>query len=206
MCGRISLITDLRVLSDRFGFEMPDFTWYERYNLAPTQSAVTVVSDGGTPRAVLKKFGLVPFYAKETGKGIINARLETAAEKPSFKRAFAERHCLVLADGFFEWQATPSGKQPWRATLKGGEPFAFAGIWEDNGFAILTTQANALMGTLHDRMPVILRPDQEAAWLDAGGPLPELGPFPPNRMELYRVSPVVNSWRVDDPSCIERVS
>ena len=142
-------------------------------------------------------------------------RLETAATRPSFREAWRQRRCLVLADGFYEWQRTARGKAPMRITLKSNEPFAFAGLWEEwrgsgdsalRTFTILTTTPNDLMAPIHKRMPVILRPEQEASWLDTDSDRDwqrALGPYPADLMTAYPVSSRVNSPRYDDPSLIE---
>jgi putative SOS response-associated peptidase YedK len=169
------------------------------------------------------RWGFIPFWAKEAGIGakLINARAEGIAEKPAFRAAFRARRCLVPADGFYEWQKTPRGKRPYRAGLKGGTPeamalFAFAGLWERwekaadgvpvESCAIVTTDANALLRPIHDRMPVILDPADHVAWLDpetpAEGALALLRPYPVEAMIAYPVSSRVNNVRCDDPACI----
>jgi putative SOS response-associated peptidase YedK len=147
---------------------------------------------------------------------MINARAEGIAGKPAFRTALKWRRCLVPADGFYEWQASAGRKVPWHITLKDGQPFAFAGLWERWGkapggswvesCAIVTTSANQLLRPLHDRMPVILAPDDHAAWLgeDRVRDITELlRPYPSEAMRAYRVSTVVNSVRNDRPKCIE---
>jgi putative SOS response-associated peptidase YedK len=138
---------------------------------------------------------------------LINARGETAARLPVFRDSFLLRRCLVPADGFYEWRTEDGKKQPFRIGLKGGAPFAFAGIWQDEGFTIVTTNANAKLAPIHERMPVILDPADYATWLDtseanAQAALKLLRPFPPEGMAFYRVGPHVNSARNDDPQCI----
>ena len=150
---------------------------------------------------------------------MINAKAETVSEKPSFRKPFKEKRCLVLADGFYEWKKPDKKtKIPFRFVLKNREPFAFAGLWDSwkdpNGeelltFTIITTSANELMSPIHDRMPVILNSNDEAKWLD-----PEfkdtdklkflLQPFPSELMTAYEVSSIVNSAKNDSPKCIER--
>ena len=149
---------------------------------------------------------------------MINARAETVPEKPSFRRAFRSRRCLILADGFYEWRKTYSGKQPYYMRMKDGSPFAFAGLWESwkNGreirsCAIITTEANELVGEVHNRMPVILHPEDYELWLDPDfgekEPLADLlRPYPANEMEAYPVSRRVNSPSNDDPDCVRPVS
>lgn len=166
-------------------------------------------------------FGFIPHWSKEkkTGYCMINARAETIAEKPSFKQSFRTKRCLIPADGFYEWQHTENSKLPYRFTLKNDELFAFAGIWdtwidadnsETHSLAIITTFGNVLTLQLHDRMPVILHPKDESAWLDPSITEPKilqpfLVPYPAEEMEMYRVSPIVNSWRNDSPDCLRRI-
>lgn len=216
MCGRYMITTDAEQLALRFGAEAPAAGVAARYNAAPTQK-LPVIVNAEPLRIQLNSWGLVPAWARDktSGTGLINARLETAAERPSFRDAWRQRRCLVLADGFYEWQRTARGKVPMRITLKSNEPFAFAGLWEEwrganepalRTFTILTTTPNDLMAPIHKRMPVILRPEQEAAWLDTEADRDwqrELEPFPADLMAAYPVSSRVNSPRYDDPSLIE---
>ncbi|MDP2620581.1 MAG: SOS response-associated peptidase, partial [Hyphomicrobiales bacterium] len=162
-------------------------------------------------------------WAKDPGIGsrMINARAETVAEKPSFRNALAKRRCLIVADGFFEWQKQPKGpKQPYYITAKDDEPFAFAGLWERwaatgkepvQSCTIVTTEANAALKPIHDRMPVMLSPDRFEAWLDVDGWPSEravelLKPFPAVRMVMVAVSTRVNSVKNDVPVCIALLS
>ena len=147
---------------------------------------------------------------------MINARSETVPEKPSFRRAFRERRCLILADGFYEWKRTDDGKQPYYIRMEGGRPFAFAGLWESwrggreeiRSCTILTTEANDRVSNIHHRMPVILAPEDHGLWLDpdvweADPLLPLLAPYPDDVMEAYPVSRFVNRPANDDPRCVE---
>ena len=131
MCGRFTLTSDLRALELRFNFRGADLDYTPRYNVAPTQEALTVVRDGEN-RAEYMRWGLVPFWAKDAaiGSRMINARAEGIAEKPAFRNAFKKRRCLILADGFYEWRKEGKTKTPMRIVLKSREPFAFAGLWE----------------------------------------------------------------------------
>ena len=236
MCGRYTITADGQQLALRFGAEAPAAGVAARYNAAPTQKLPVIAN--AEPNAIqLLTWGLVPAWARDKtgGTGLINARLETAATRPSFREAWRRRRCLVLADGFYEWQRTARGKVPLRITLKSDDPFAFAGLWEEwhgfgddsrsaqsaenrwrksgasgeaalRTFTILTTVPNDLMAPIHTRMPVILRPEQEAAWLDTEADRDwqrVLEPFPADLMAAYPVSSRVNSPRHDDPSLIE---
>lgn len=165
------------------------------------------------------RWGLIPSWADDPaiGNRLINARSETAAEKPSFRSAIKQRRCLVPVDGFYEWQATgKKTKQPHLIRLKDGQPFALAGLWERwtapdgelvESFTILTTDANAMMQPIHDRMPVILSREDYDRWLDAGTPLEEikglLRQFPADQMENFPVSTVVNNPRNEVPECVQ---
>ena len=129
MCGRYSLIADIGELQERFGFDGSELTLTPRYNIAPTQMALTV-TNGNRRRASHMRWGLIPSWAKSASVGnrMINARAETVAERPSFRTAFQRRRCLVLADGFYEWQREGSSRRPMRIVMASGEPFAFAGL------------------------------------------------------------------------------
>ena len=166
MCGRYSLIADLGELAQRFEFDGDWLTFESAYNVAPTQDVLTFVS-GATRRGGFMRWGLIPWWAKSASIGSrrINARAETVAEKPAFQDALRRRRCLVLVDGFYEWQRTGVAKRPMRVVVRSGEPFAFAGIWsvwrDPNGnripsCTIITTAANDLITPIHDRIPVIL--------------------------------------------------
>lgn len=222
MCGRFAFATPIAVFADAF----PDFTVPEdfgpRYNIAPTQP-IPVVPNDGTKTVQLFHWGLVPHWAKDPaiGNRMINARAETLAEKPSFKRAFAERRCLILVDGFYEWRkdAGARTKTPIHIKLKTGKPFAFAGLWETwhdaNGdplrsCTIVTTTPNELIGRFHHRMPVILPLEAYDAWLDPEPADPEalkplLIPYPTGEMVAYPVSTGVNRAANDSPDCIVQV-
>ena len=185
MCGRYSLIADIGELQERFDFDGTDLTLTPRYNIAPTQMALTVTSDSGR-RGGYMRWGLIPSWAKSAsvGRRMINARAETVAERPSFRTALQRRRCLVLADGFYEWQRKGSSKSPMRIVMASGEPFAFAGLWDAwrdpkgeivRSCAIITTAANELLSPIHDRMPVILPRELESTELSTLGCGPDIG-------------------------------
>ena len=217
MCGRYSLIADIGELQERFGFDGSELTHAPRYNVAPTQMALTV-TNGSERRGSYMRWGLIPSWAKSASAGnrMINARAETLAERHSFRIAFQRRRCLVLADGFCDWQRKGSGKRPMRIAMASGEPFAFAGLWDAwrdpkgevvRSCAIITTSANESLSPIHDRMPVILPRDLEPLWLDhdiqdyaslAG----ILTPYTTNEMALYEASSLVNSPANDGPELI----
>ena len=217
MCGRYSLISDLQDLARQFEFDGTDFEHSPRYNVAPTQSVLTV-TNRGERRAECMRWGLIPSWAKDPsiGNRMINARGETVAQKPSFRNALQRRRCLVLADGFYEWQKVGKGKRPVRILLKSGEPFAFAGLWETwrnpqdetvRSCTIVTTQANELLRPIHERMPVILPRELEEFWLDGdvtdSAALTDiLVPYPDDAMDYYEVSPLVNKATNDGPDLV----
>ncbi len=221
MCGRFSLTEQIETLSLRFKFAVSDISYKPRYNIAPSQQAVVVVQE---ETRVLKsmRWGLIPAWAKDKKLGykMINARAETISTKPSYKRLFLSRRCLVLADGYYEWQANNSKqpKIPFRITIKSKEPFAFAGIYdiwnhaqeEVYSFSIVTTQANHKLRDIHNRMPVVLQEEQESQWLapdvsDISSLEKILQSTDTNLFEAYRVSTVVNSPKNDTPACVEPV-
>jgi putative SOS response-associated peptidase YedK len=219
MCGRYTLATpspaDVRA---RFPVgESVDIR--RRYNVAPGDDVLAVTTDKeGAPRGELLRWGLVPSWAKspETGLKMINARVETVAERAAFKRAFERYRCLIIADGFYEWQRNAGApKQPFHITRADGSLFAFAGLWSiwhrDDGTklrscTILTTAPNSAVATLHDRMPVILDPDAERPWLDSTTPRAELteilGGLSSSQTALRAVGSAVNDARYDGPECL----
>jgi putative SOS response-associated peptidase YedK len=219
MCGRYSLATpDPGALRARFPVgEAVEVR--RRFNVAPGDDVLTVTTDReGAPRGELLRWGLVPSWAKspDTGLKMINARLETVAERPAFRRAFERFRCLILADGFYEWRPTPGApKQPFHITRTDGRPFSFAGLWSiwhapDGGklrtCTILTRAANPAISPLHDRMPVILAPDDESGWLDITTPpqrLTELlSGLAAAETALTQVGFAVNDARYDGPECL----
>jgi putative SOS response-associated peptidase YedK len=216
MCGRYTITTPTEQLAERFEAAPPAEAPAPRYNAAPTQG-LPVLLNKEPGQIQLLRWGLIPFWSKDAsiGSRMINVRSETAAEKPSFREALRKRRCLVLADGFYEWQDTPEGKQPFRFILASGEPFAFAGIWENwkdpegnlvRTFAILTVDPNALVAPVHNRMPAMLLPEHERLWLDARAedePWQQaLRPYPSDLMRSYPVSKLVNSPSNDSEALI----
>jgi putative SOS response-associated peptidase YedK len=225
MCGRFSLTVDPGELQEAFSLEVPPPAELgRRYNIAPTQP-VAVIPNESPRRIELFRWGLVPAWAKDPqiGNSLINARSETAAEKPAFRAAFKRRRCLILSDGFYEWQREGAGpkarKTPMYIQMKDGRPFALAGLWEawqapdaaaETGLktcTILTTTPNALMAPIHDRMPVILPPTAYAAWLTPGELPPAqvqalLQPFDPGLMTARAISTRVNNPRFDGPEIL----
>jgi putative SOS response-associated peptidase YedK len=201
MCGRYALTTPASELATRFGLdEIVDVA--PRYNISPGTEIPTIRHSPEGKRVMhLLRWGLVPHWAKDPGVGakLSNARGETVAEKPSFREAFKRRRCLVPADGFYEWKNEGRQKQPYFFSLKTGEPFGLGGVWESwraqNGdvlrtCCLITTGPNEIMLPVHDRMPVIVSPDDYAAWLtgEANDALDLVRPYPPDEMQAWAVS------------------
>lgn len=218
MCGRFTRTENMQHLAKLLGLPIPP-PLTSRYNIAPSQLVACVRTNSETTERewVELQWGLVPSWAKETNMGhkLINARGETVAEKPSFRKAFTHRRCLVLADGFYEWKREGTTKQPYYIRMKDHRPFAFAGLWERwekeaptiESCSLITIGPNAVMEPIHHRMPVILATTQYAEWLDVSLHEPErlnrlLRPFPPEEMEAYPVSLMVNNPRNDHPECV----
>lgn len=220
MCGRFTLKTPTKQIADLFDLAEPP-PLVPRFNIAPTQSIATIRLDNAHNQRefLMMRWGLIPAWAPDAkiGNRLLNARSETVAEKPSFRSAFKHRRCLVLADGFYEWQKNPEGKQPFYIRMRDDHPFAFAGLWERwigpdsnaiESCALLTTTANEVMSPIHERMPVILLPEANPAWLDTETSdskelLPFLVPYPQNDLVAYPVGKMVNSSRNEDPRCVE---
>jgi len=223
MCGRFTLTIDPVELQEAFywvDFGNADLS--PRYNIAPGQG-IPVVPNDGKNKLDFFTWGLVPHWAKDPkiGYRMINARSETLTEKPSFRNPYKQRRCIILADGFYEWQKQPDQKSkiPTYIRLKDGKPFALAGLWENwyspDGSQILsttiiTTKPNDLLENIHNRMPVILERDSYNTWLQPGevnseilNPL--LKPYPSDLMESIPVSRFVNSPANDSPECIRPV-
>jgi putative SOS response-associated peptidase YedK len=220
VCGRYSLATpDPSRLRERFAIgESVDVR--RRFNVAPGDDVLAVTTDReGSPRGDVLRWGLVPYWAddpKTLGLKLINARSETMAGKPAFRDAFARRRCLILADGFYEWEKRPDGTtQPWWVTRPGGEPFAFAGLWATwraqpdveplRTCAIVTTWTSRALAHIHDRMPVMLDAGAEDAWLDGATAPAALAEMcvPLERTATRAVGTAVNDARYDGPECLE---
>jgi putative SOS response-associated peptidase YedK len=223
MCGRFTLTATPEALNQLFPSLFDGVDIVPQYNVAPSQQVLVVRLRPGSdePEAVRLRWGLVPSWADDLkiGYRLINARVETVRDKPAFRSAYKYRHCLVLADGFYEWQKRPHDKQPYHLRLRSGRPFAFAGLWECwrhesqtvESCTILTTQANDLTREVHDRMPVILGPEHYQHWLDAtvsgtNGASAYLGPYPAGEMEAVAVGTRVNSPKNNDAACLVPVA
>jgi putative SOS response-associated peptidase YedK len=222
MCGRYDNLIAREAYRALFAAErLPASNFPPRYNIAPTYQIPIVRVDprDGTRELAMVRWGLIPFWMKEKPKAPhINARAETVHQLPLFREAFARRRCLIPATGFYEWQKRADGKQPYRFVRKDFEPFAFAGIWEYtklDGEAILSAaiivgEPNPLASAVHDRMPVILMPQDYDAWLDKETPIEAaramLKPYNAELMKAYAVSRAVNSVKNDTEACIEPVA
>ena len=215
MCGRFTLKRSDRIKVGGLNhFDLDDFI--PRYNIAPSQDILTVVERAAAREARLLQWGLIPSWSKEA-KGIINARVETIEDKPSFKESFERRRCLILADGFYEWERNGKISQPYYFQMKDGAPFAFAGIWdrwrsEDRSItscAIITTTANELLAEIHTRMPVILRPESYDLWLNENSRAADLKdllvPFPATEMTSHPVGYDVNDVKNDGEGLLSEV-
>lgn len=205
MCSRYSASADPKAIAARFGVT-PAPGQRSRWNLAPTQDAPVVIA-APAARMTLMRWGLLPAWAKGAqAKPQFNARAESLADKPFFRDAFRWRRALVPADGWFEWPKK-GDKAPRLFRLKDGAPFAFAGLWEPGGFALVTTAPNPLVARFHDRMPLVLPRDAESAWLDPKTP-PErlkelLLPYPSGLLDVRRLSDRVGRVDLDEPSLLD---
>jgi len=223
MCGRYRLSRRKQILEEHFDCVSGVEDWNPRYNIAPTQPVPVIRQNPKEPIRELSLFrwGLVPRWAKDpsVAAGMINARSETASTKPAFSDALKCRRCLVLADGFYEWQKIGKVKQAYCFEISDGELFAFAGIWDRwkdasgkplETCSILTTTANAVTSSVHDRMPVILNRDSYDFWLDPGmnnvaAVADLLRPYDAQLMRCYPVSSRINSAVNDDEESSRRV-
>lgn len=219
MCGRY-VLSELKNLAKRFNVEEVNFELTPRFNVAPGQD-MPVVLHKAINQAQLMRWGLIPSWAKDANIGyrMINARAETVLEKPSFREPIRSQRCIVPSSGFYEWQKSTTGKVPYFFHLKDSPLFAFAGLydqWKDPtgrevlSYTIITTEANDAVRPIHERMPVILTPDEEQAWIDTEtyqmkDVVRFLRPYPAEKMEAYPVSKDVNSARLDAPELIRRL-
>ncbi|MBW6521846.1 MAG: SOS response-associated peptidase [Desulfoarculaceae bacterium] len=221
MCGRFVLTSTTEHIRQSFGVDdVPSIA--PRYNIAPTQDVLVIRQNGGGSRyAGMLRWGLIPHWAKDPaiGNKMINARSETAHEKPSFRNSIHYHRCLIPASGFIEWSQQNGSKQPWYIHRKDGELLAFAGIWDSwqgaegtiDSCSILTTSANNLVAKIHDRMPVVLSVSEYDQWLDRqiteAKQLEALyAPFPADLLEAIPISTKINNPRFDSRDCLEPLS
>lgn len=221
MCGRFTRSQTIDEIAEAFFADIVEADLGPSYNIAPTQPVLTLAGNS-IKRLAAMRWGLIPSWAKDDSMAsrLINARAETLTEKPSFRDSFKKRRCLIIADGFYEWKKTGQEKIPYYIRLKSKAPFAFAGLfdhWEApegkmlTTCTIITTQANELMSSLHERMPVILPREQYELWLDQSvknqnALLDMLSPYPADLLEAYPVSRLVNSPRNNSPDCVKSAS
>ncbi len=222
MCGRYRLSRRKQILAEHFDALSGEDDWSPHYNIAPTQPVPAIRQNPKQPQRDLSlmRWGLIPSWSKEIpGAPLINARSETAATAPSFRDSFKSRRCLLPADGFYEWRKSSGARQPFCFEVNNGELFAFAGLWDRwkdpagqwiRSCSILTTTPNAVAAAVHDRMPVILDPDDYDLWLDPGMTNVEaiaemLKPYDARQMRCYPVSTRINQVQNDDPECSEPI-
>jgi len=220
MCGRYTIVISIEELMLRYSSDYPINPYLTpRYNVAPMQNVIAVVHDGKQNRLGELRWGLVPSWASDDrlGSKMINARAETILEKASFKKLIERKRAIVPADGFYEWKQVGSKKQPMRITMQDGSVFSMAALYDTwmspdgrkiSTCTIITTKPNELMRDIHDRMPVILRPEDEAYWLDrSNNDTASLSslllPYAAEAMRAYPVSPIVGNVKNDTPECIK---
>lgn len=224
MCGRFTLFAEFDDILNRFAIEaaIEEELYNPNFNVAPSHSVLSVINDGSKNRLGFLKWGLIPPWAKDEkiGYKMINARAETLTEKPSFRNAFQKKRCIIIADSFYEWKRkNDNTKTPMRIKLKSNDLFGMAGLWERwispegkplYSCTVITTNPNKLVEDIHDRMPVILKPEDEKIWLDPTnndmkGLQHLLKPLPEELMEAYEVSGMVNSPKNNSPKLIEQI-
>lgn len=221
MCGRYTLLADELKIRHAFGIPHAIESYDPSYNIAPGQNVLAIIHDGQERRAGYLKWGLVPSWAKEEkiGYKMINARSETAHEKPSFKKLMARKRCLVIADSFYEWRKIDKLKQPERIEVFNERPFAFAGLWDqwkhgDKSLftcTILTKESDAFMKPIHHRMPIILPQDKEDEWINPGlkdsfAAFQFIESVETERLTSYKVGDYVNKASNNDVLCIKSLS
>jgi len=208
MCGRFSLTQRLDVLERIFKAKARARSEQKaRYNIAPTQPVLAICQDD--PGSIVElDWGITIYPHDEPPRTLVNAKAETLQQRPAYSQAFTGRRCLVLADGFFEWESRAGRRYPHYYRLRSGEPFAFAGVYDQEGegrhCVIVTTDANAIVAPVHDRMPVIL--ENAGEWLsetDSDKLQAMLRPLPSSELESCTVNPIVNTPEIDAPECIE---
>ena len=217
MCGRFAMTESEEKVMNDFQIQHSEVLLEPRYNISPSQGITVIVQQDGIRKLETRQWGLIPFWAKAP-KPMINARAETASEKPAFKHAFRKRRCLIPASGFFEWAKEDGKKQPYFICLQDKSPMAFAGLCEEwytpdgkivKTCAILTVEANSFLQFIHHRMPVILTPTKGMNWLDLNETEVSsqniLMPYDSENMEARRVTRRVNVPSFDNPECIEKL-
>ncbi len=233
MCGRYTFTQEIEELEKLVRFICKVIEFKPRFNIAPRSMVPVLVSENGQTVLKSMRWGLIPPWAPDQSIGdkLTNARSETITEKQSYRRPFEKQRCLIPADGFYEWQATPTGKQPFWFTRKDHGFFCMAGLWEKwhrphvegelglddtepnrdqivESFTVITTSPNPMVAKVHDRMPVILSPEHYQWWLEPKRFDPEflkslLRPYPAEEMECRSVSKRMNTAKIDGPECLE---
>jgi putative SOS response-associated peptidase YedK len=219
MCGRFEIHSPIEIIAEIFGIADWDIEYQPRYNIAPSQDILIVINNNGNRKLIKSRWGFVPSWSRDLNIGyrMINARAETVASSKTFKSAFEKQRCLVVADGFYEWRKEGTTKKPFYIRLKSHKPFGFAGLYHalmsPDGepltmSTIMTIGANELVMPIHDRMPVITPADKYDIWLDPkvqdSSALPGLlNHYPSGEMEIFPVTPKMNSFKYDSPESIE---
>lgn len=219
MCGRFDIHSAIEIIAKIFQIDSITYIIQPNYNVAPTQDIAIVINDGKQNRLISSHWGFIPSWAKEkkTAYSMINARAETIDTNRSYKDAFLSQRCIVVADGFYEWLKQDKVKIPYYIHLKSGNPMGFAGLFnnwvspegeEICSCTIITSDSDELVKPLHDRMPVILHPSDFGLWVNPDEHnkevlLPLLKPFPSEKLEAYRVTPRVNSFKYNQPDNIQ---
>lgn len=224
MCGRFTLTATIDQILDRFDIQafLDEENYLPSFNIAPSQLVLAIINDGTSNRMGFLKWGLIPPWAKDMSIGhkMINARAETLTEKPSFQKPFQKKRCLIIADSFYEWKRNDDKtKTPMRIKLKDDNLFAMAGLWDKwkspegqsvFSCSVITTAPNELMKDIHERMPVILKPEDEHKWLDPSITDTNflnqfLVSFNKDQMEAYEVSSLVNSPKNNSIDLIQKI-
>ncbi len=218
MCGRFSIIDDIDKICQRFSCRAVKLDFKPRFNVAPTQEVPVIISKQGCNELIIMRWGLIPSWAKDSkiGSRLINARMETISEKPSFRSSFRHRRCIIPSNGYYEWQKNGKEKLPYRIVMDTEEMFGFAGLWdrwldeagrELLSFTIITAEAIPAVNNIHNRMPFVLRKEEEQSWLDGGHGQDFMNILKPaENLMSYRVAAIVNSPANDVPACIEKIS
>lgn len=220
MCGRFTITFTVQDVEREFEIDEVMADWNPNYNVAPTQQIPIIMNEEGKHIVDICRWGFIPHWAKDEkiGYSMINARAETVFEKASFRQAIVKNRCLILASGFYEWKRVEKKKKPYYITVKGRKVISFAGIWSYwtsadgktvRSCSIMTTTANELMSKLHDRMPIILPKESQEKWLEEGLTQAQVSgmliQYPPKEMEMYEVSPLVNSVRNNGEELLKKI-
>ena len=215
MCGRFALTDDSNKIINTYGLKQSRINLTPRYNIAPSERIPVIIQENGLRLLKIMEWGLIPYWSKKQ-KPMINARIETVAEKPTFCNALKKSRCLIPANGFFEWTKENSEKQPYFICLKNKSSMAFAGLWEDwislegdtkRTFAILTTEANSFVKKIHHRMPIILTQKNFGEWLNFTDTSLKnfISTCNSEQLQAWKVSKKVNISTFDNPKCLKKI-